>query len=133
MGGACGKTDSPKASAKSTSAGVALKATEKEFSVTFDKATVAAGAVRVTVANAGAVEHELVAFKSDLPLDQFPLDGTKVDENGSGITHFDPEAEDIVPGKSKTITLHLSAGRYVFLCNVPGHYAAGMRAELTVA
>jgi uncharacterized cupredoxin-like copper-binding protein len=131
-GGACGGDDEPKASAKTTTGAPALKVTEKEFAIALDSTSVPAGAIRVTAHNAGTVEHELVAFKTDLPLDQLPVNGAEVDEEGEGITHIDPEAEDIAPGTAKTITLHLAAGRYVVLCNVPTHYAAGMRAELTV-
>lgn len=29
--------------------------------------------------------------------------------------------------------MSLPAGHYVLLCNLPGHYAGGMRADLTVA
>lgn len=30
-------------------------------------------------------------------------------------------------------TLDLPAGRYELICNLPGHYAAGMYTELTVS
>jgi uncharacterized cupredoxin-like copper-binding protein len=40
-----------------------------------------------------------------------------------------PEQE---PGKSASHTLMLKPGAYVYICNVPGHYAAGMRGTLTV-
>jgi uncharacterized cupredoxin-like copper-binding protein len=132
LSGACGGSDKPKAAAPKTTA-TALGVTEKEFAIALNKTTVPAGALRVTVSNAGTVAHEFVAFKTDLPLDQLPVNGSEVDESGAGITHVDPEAEDIAPGSSKTITLHLSAGRYVVLCNVPTHYGAGMRAELLVS
>jgi uncharacterized cupredoxin-like copper-binding protein len=86
------------------------------------------------VHNAGTVAHEVVAFRTDLDEAALPLnaEGTGIDEKGAGITHIDPEAEDVQPGKAKTITLDLTAGRYVFLCNVPTHYTAGMHTVLTV-
>jgi hypothetical protein len=40
-----------------------------------------------------------------------------------------PEQE---PGKSASHTFMLKPGAYVYICNVPGHYAAGMRGTLTV-
>ena len=40
--------------------------------------------------------------------------------------------EDIAGGRSKKLSLNLSKGHYVLICNLPGHYAAGMRADLTV-
>ena len=35
-------------------------------------------------------------------------------------------------GGSKTLTLNLKPGTYVFYCSVPGHRAAGMEGKLTV-
>ncbi|MEY2418229.1 MAG: hypothetical protein QOG90_909 [Actinomycetota bacterium] len=133
---ACGGGDDSKPDAKPDKQNgptTALGATEKEFVIALDKASVPAGTVRVTSTNNGTVPHELVAFRTDLPVDKLPLKDGNVDEDGDGVTHMDPEAEDIKPGSSKSITLHLSAGRYVFICNVPGHYAGGMHTELTVS
>jgi plastocyanin len=36
-------------------------------------------------------------------------------------------------GGSKTLTLHLTAGRYTYFCSVPGHRQAGMQGTLTVS
>jgi uncharacterized cupredoxin-like copper-binding protein len=36
------------------------------------------------------------------------------------------------PNAEKTITLDLKPGVYLLICNVPGHYAAGMWTPLTV-
>ncbi|HVT76278.1 MAG TPA: sulfocyanin-like copper-binding protein, partial [Acidimicrobiales bacterium] len=83
--------------------------------------------------NHGALTHEFVAFGTKLADDRLPLKDGDVDENGAGVTHFDPEAENIRPGTSKTITLHLPVGQYVLICNLPGHYKAGMHTELTVS
>ena len=35
-------------------------------------------------------------------------------------------------GGTKTLTLNLKPGTYVFYCSVPGHRAAGMEGKLTV-
>jgi uncharacterized cupredoxin-like copper-binding protein len=107
--------------------------TVKEFSVSPSKDQVTAGKVKIEVANAGQLTHEFVAFATDLPDDQLPLTakGDRIDEEGTGITHLDPEAEDVAPGKSKTITIDLAKGRYVFVCNLEDHYGKGMRAVVT--
>ena len=36
-------------------------------------------------------------------------------------------------GGSRTLTLHVRAGRYTFYCSVPGHRQAGMQGTLTVS
>jgi uncharacterized cupredoxin-like copper-binding protein len=36
------------------------------------------------------------------------------------------EVEDIAPGKEKVLEVNLKAGNYLLVCNIPGHYAAGM-------
>ena len=36
-------------------------------------------------------------------------------------------------GGSKTLTLHLTAGRYTYYCSVPGHRQGGMQGTLTVS
>jgi len=109
--------------------------TEREFKVSPSTDNLTAGKVRIKVVNAGTAAHELVAFRTDLDEGALPLTakGDRIDEEGTGITHLDPEAEDVAPGKSKTITIELAKGRYVFVCNLAGHYQSGMHAVLTVS
>jgi uncharacterized cupredoxin-like copper-binding protein len=40
--------------------------------------------------------------------------------------------EDIAPGDASWVILALKPGRYEVVCNLPGHYAAGMYGELDV-
>jgi uncharacterized cupredoxin-like copper-binding protein len=42
------------------------------------------------------------------------------------------ETNEMEPNAEKTITLDLKPGTYLLICNVPGHYAAGMWTPLTV-
>jgi uncharacterized cupredoxin-like copper-binding protein len=139
MLGACGKSASPKATGSSspptgTTAPGSLTVTEHEFAISLSAASVAAGALAVTAHNTGTIPHEMVAFRTDLAETALPqvADGSKVDEEGAGITHVDPEAEDVMPGTDKVANLTLTPGRYVFICNLPGHYKSGMHAVLTV-
>lgn len=109
--------------------------TERDFSVQPSSSTVKAGTLTIKVKNSSKQEHELVVFRTDLAEAKLPLnaDGDRVDEKAAGITHLDPEAEGVAPGKSKTITIDLPAGRYVFICNLAGHYGQGMHAVVTVS
>lgn len=138
IGASCGSASSTNNSAsvtnrrQSPTKGTQLSVAEKEFAVEASSAQVAAGDVEVAVHNSGNVQHELVAFKTDLVQSSLPLtaDKTRVDEAGQGITHLDPEAENVGAGSTKTITLHLTPGRYVLLCNLPAHYTSGMHTEI---
>ena len=42
------------------------------------------------------------------------------------------ELGDLEPGKSGALTMTLKPGHYVLFCNEPGHFKAGMYAELVV-
>ena len=107
--------------------------TQKEFTLSTSSSNVKSGSVTVTVKNNGSLQHELVVFRTDLDEKALPMtaDGHKIDEEGSGITHLDPEAEDINPGDSKTITIDLPPGRYAFVCNIEDHYKQGMHTIVT--
>lgn len=43
------------------------------------------------------------------------------------------EGDGIAADSTGWVTLHLPAGRYELVCNLPGHYAAGRYTELDVA
>jgi uncharacterized cupredoxin-like copper-binding protein len=42
------------------------------------------------------------------------------------------ELEPCAPGSVQTLRLHLAPGRYVFFCNMAGHFLGGMHAEVVV-
>jgi uncharacterized cupredoxin-like copper-binding protein len=100
---------------------------------------VPADTVSIVALNHGTVTHELVV----LPLASGAAAGTRavgadnrVSEDGSvGEASAECSAgagEGIAPGDASWVTLALKPGRYELLCNLPGHYAAGMYAELDV-
>jgi uncharacterized cupredoxin-like copper-binding protein len=95
--------------------------------------TIKAGQVTFHVANdATSDTHEFVIFKSDLAPGKLPLDDSgNVDETAQGLTHID-EIPDMAPGDVKDLTLTLDPGNYIALCNLPGHYQAGMYIGFTV-
>ena len=102
-----------------------------EFKVSMP-ATIAAGQVTLTIHNDGKVAHELLAFKSPLDVSQFPKANGGIDEEGPGITK-DSDGDNLDPGTTQTRTVDLSTpGTYVFVCNLPGHFAAGMYTTVVV-
>ena len=100
--------------------------TLSEFNVAPKPAAVASGAVTFNVSNAGKVEHEFVVLKTSKPASDL-LKGGKADEAGNV-----GEIGSVKPGQTKALKLKLAAGHYALICNLPGHYAAGQYADLTV-
>jgi uncharacterized cupredoxin-like copper-binding protein len=110
----------------------AVDVMQKDFAITLDKAQAAAGQITFHVTNEGPSVHEFVVFKSGAAADALPVDATKVDEEAKEVTHID-EIEDIGAGESKQLTVKLDPGKYVLICNLPGHYGLGMRAGFEVS
>jgi hypothetical protein len=42
------------------------------------------------------------------------------------------EVENLLPGSRSSLTVNVGPGTYLVMCNLPGHYEAGMWAYLTV-
>ncbi len=87
----------------------------------------AAGKYTFTIVNKGALMHELLVFKSDLAQSKYPTEASgNVAEDGAGITKIS-DGENLAAGTSQTREIDLSKpGTYLFVCNLDGHYAAGM-------
>jgi len=103
-----------------------------EFKVT-TPTDVAAGKYEYTIFNNGTVQHELLVFHTTMAPGQLPLapDGN-IAENAPGLNKIS-DGDNIDPSKGQTRTIDLSQpGTYVFVCNLPGHYRAGMFIQVTV-
>ncbi|MET8564480.1 hypothetical protein ABZV75_29350 [Streptomyces flaveolus] len=101
--------------------------------------TVTAGVVSLRVLNTGAMTHEVVVLPlpSGQSIGQRPTGPAgKVSEAGSlgeaSRTCAAGEGHGIAPGTMAWTTLTLRPGRYELVCNLPGHYLAGMYTELDV-
>ena len=75
--------------------------------------------------------HEMIVLQLANPGQPLPYDeGTqRVDEEMAGDKG---EVSELDPGQSGSLTLNLQAGEYLLICNVAGHYGAGMWTEFTV-
>lgn len=101
-----------------------LAVSEGEMFIRPRQVNAKAGKVTITATNTGSLVHEFIVLKTDRPADSL----------GQGITVSTPglikEIKAINPGKAKRMAVKLSPGHYVLLCNLPGHYAAGMHADM---
>ena len=140
---ACSSDESPSPSAagspSSLPAGGTVDVTLQEFTIATSTSTAPAGSVTFDATNEGPDDdHEFVVIKTDLGITDLPTnpDGS-VDEEGTGIEAIDEIAE-FPPGESRSLTVDLDAGNYVFICNVfdkkenESHYQEGMRTSFTV-
>ena len=108
-------------------AGGTAKVTMDEFSLKSSPKSITAGKVKFNVKNAGSDEHELVVIKTSTAASKLKLSGGRASEKGEVA-----ELEDIEGGETKSKTVTLKKGRYALICNLPGHYQQGMRADFTV-
>ena len=122
----CGETHA----SASASASRTLAVTERDFHIEAP-AALTAGTYTFDVANEGVTDHELIVAAT--PDGSLPLrpDGLTIDEES-----IEPHEAGLLepggPGARRTLTVNLSPGRYVFFCNMEGHYMAGMHAEVVV-
>ena len=95
--------------------------------------TIKAGSVILEAGNFGTIQHELLVFRSDLAPAQYPLDADgNIVEDGPGINLIS-DADNIDPGGTQSRTVDLTQpGTYLFVCNIPGHFKAGMYSAITV-
>lgn len=102
--------------------------TPQEFSLVPAQNSAAAGKVTFRVTNSGAMVHEFVVIKTDKTAATLPTekDGSAKEDGSVG------EIPDMAAGTTHSLTLNLKAGHYALICNLPGHYAGGMRADFTV-
>lgn len=91
------------------------------------------GKSNFTISNFGNVPHELLVFKSPLDPSAYPTDAAgNIKEEGGGVLLVS-DGENIDPGGSQVRTIDLKPGKYVFVCNIPGHFKAGMFTVVTIS
>jgi uncharacterized cupredoxin-like copper-binding protein len=116
--------------ATAKSEGRVVPITEHDFHIEAPT-TLTAGTYTFRVHNEGATDHEFIiapTTNGTLPLRR---DGLTVDEEA--IESEEPGSlEPGAPGAVRTLTVQLKPGRYIFFCNMEGHYMAGMHAEVVV-
>jgi uncharacterized cupredoxin-like copper-binding protein len=102
------------------------------MAVRADQDSVPAGTVTFDITNwSRSVVHELIVVAVDSPTAPLPYDynSWRVVEDQIKLVG---ESGELSPSGSKTLELKLTPGNYLLICNVAGHYAAGMALPLTV-
>lgn len=99
----------------------------QEFAFSAGRIDARAGRLRLTLRNRGTVAHEIVLLRTDAGATTLPGQGGRVSE-ATAVGKVPLTA----PGSSRTAGFTLKPGRYLFVCNVVGHYASGMRGRLVV-
>jgi uncharacterized cupredoxin-like copper-binding protein len=96
------------------------------FAIQTDKWAVKAGMVTFKVTNASKdMEHEMLVvpiadMKTPLPYND---NENRLDEEANEDLG---EVAELAPGASGELTVEMKPGLYALICNIPGHYAAGM-------
>ncbi len=122
-------SSSPGTAATGVAGDGTIVTSEKDFGIALEETSTPAGSITFDITNDGPSTHEFVVFKTDLAEDALPVDGSTVTEESLDLVD---EAEDIAPGVGTSLTVDLEPGSYVVICNIEGHYTAGMHAALTV-
>ncbi len=101
------------------------------MTLTVDQSTVKAGEVIFKVHNdAMTEEHEMVLVKLKAADQQIPIIQSKHRVDEKQLKSLG-EVSDLKPGADGTLKAKLAPGSYLLLCNIKGHYEAGMHAVLT--
>ncbi|TXH38870.1 MAG: hypothetical protein E6Q98_01330 [Rhodospirillaceae bacterium] len=97
-----------------------------------DQSAVKAGSVTFDITNwSRSVLHEMLVVAVDNPASPLPYDypQARVPEEQVKVLG---EAADLQPNVTKSLEVTLAPGSYLLICNLPGHYAAGMVTAITV-
>jgi hypothetical protein len=120
---------------------VTVNVTLREFNITLDRASAPRGTVIFHVTNAGEDTHEFLVIRTDRAPNALPTEADgSYQENGPG-TQLLEEIEALPPGATRDLTIDLTEGSHVLICNmvmvesdgtVEVHYALGMRTAFRV-
>ena len=100
-----------------------------EWSVTPSVADVREGKVAFDVRNDGTMAHQLLVIKNDLPPEMLPVANGSISLAQVNVVR---SLETVAAGSTAELAFDATPGKYVLVCNVPGHYLQGMAAGFLV-
>lgn len=115
-------------SEKTVSSGVT--ANLHDFGIELSQSTFASGPITFNLSNDGPSVHEFVIVRSNLDPASLPVVNGKVEES---VLDAVDEVEDVAVGSTPQLSVNLQPGSYIVICNIVGHYQAGMHAGFTVS
>jgi uncharacterized cupredoxin-like copper-binding protein len=106
---------------------------ERDFGIHIPEVTLPAGHYVFVDTNHGPSPHELVMWKTALAADHLPLGANrKVNEDSPTLASALDSGSSLNPGETRLLTTTLAPGHYIIVCNLPGHFMAGMHVDITV-
>lgn len=103
-----------------------------EMAIKLDHASMPAGQITFHVVNSAMnTPHEMVLVKADSPDAKLAVDAATNRVNEKALTS-EGEVGGLKAGQSGDLSVKLEPGNYMLICNVKGHYAAGMHIAFTV-
>jgi len=125
--GSANSARSASSAAATAASGAKVTVTTTEYAFAPMAITAKAGKLTLTLDNKGKIPHEIVVLRTSAAADGLKVSGGRVSETTSV-----GEVSETAGGVTKSTTLDLKPGSYVYVCNIPGHYGDGMRGTLTV-
>ena len=108
--------------AGTSSVGITLK----EYKVLPTATSVKAGKVTFKVKNIGVLDHTFLVVKTNVAAGKIPVKKNRAVVSALG------KLGPFKKGKGGSLTLALTPGKYVLLCNVASHYQIGQYVAFTV-
>ncbi len=102
-----------------------------EWRVNLRPVTTPRGGTLLLAGNSGRTVHDLIVLRTEQPPGALRTRGGRADTSAPEVERVGA-IEPFQPGGSRALTVDLESGRYVLICNVGGHYPAGMHAGLVV-
>jgi uncharacterized cupredoxin-like copper-binding protein len=106
---------------------------ERDFAIHLPEVTLPAGHYVFVDTNHGPSPHELVMWKTNERADHLPLRSNhRVNEDSPTLASVLDSGSSLNPGETRLLATSLDPGHYVIVCDLPGHYMAGMHVDITV-
>jgi len=103
-----------------------------QMGISTDVSTVRAGKIDFEVVNdSKALVHEMLVVKVNSYDDTLPYDNKDAKIIEDETVDFG-EVSELEPGQSGNLTVNLKPGKYMLICNMPGHYKSLMYSDLLV-